>query len=167
MTPAFKQLLVPTDFSPGSRLATDYAIGLARRLGASIHLLHVVEDPSVAGLFTEAYVDLALIRKERRCDARHRMNGLLSQLGGVPMTDEIASGPVAQTIAGIAADRGADFIVMGTHGRTGLAHVLVGSVAEQVIRIAGCPVLTVREGLARSQAFVEAVAPDAAAIGTP
>ena len=165
MTPAFKQLLVPTDFSLGSRLAVDYAIGLARRLGASVHLLHVVEDPSVAGLFTEAYVDLALIRKERRCDARHRMNALLAELHGVPITDEIASGPVAQTIAGIAADRGDDFIVMGTHGRTGLAHVLVGSVAEQVIRIAGCPVLTVREGLAGSEAFAEAMAGDAAAIG--
>ena len=63
------------------------------------------------------------------------------------LTDEIASGPVAETIAAIAADRGADFIVMGTHGRTGLAHVLVGSVAERVIRIAGCPVLTIREDL--------------------
>lgn len=164
MRPAFKQLLVPTDFSLGSRLAVDYAIGLARRLGASIHLLHVVEDPSVAGLFTEAYVDLALIRKERRCDARHRMNGLLGELRGVTITDEIASGPVAQTIAGVAADMGADFIVMGTHGRTGLAHVLVGSVAEQVIRIAGCPVLTVREGLAGSEAFADALSSDAAAI---
>ncbi|HEX6324602.1 MAG TPA: universal stress protein [Vicinamibacterales bacterium] len=157
MKPAFKQILVPTDFSNGSRLAVDYALELARRLGASVHLLHVVEDPTVAGLFTEAYVDLALIRKERRCDARHRMNALLTELKTRRITDEIAAGPVAQTIAGIAADRGADFIVMGTHGRTGLAHVLVGSVAEHVIRIAGCPVLTVREGLAGSEAFAAAL----------
>jgi len=162
MKPAFKQILVPTDFSAGSRLAVDYALQLARRLGANLHLLHVVEDPSVAGLFTEAYVDLALIRKERRCDARHRMNGLLGNLHALRITDEIASGPVAQTIAGIAADRGADFIVMGTHGRTGLAHVLVGSVAEQVIRIASCPVLTVREGLAGSDAFAESLGRTAA-----
>lgn len=165
MKPAFTQILVPTDFSNGSRLAVDYALELARRLGATVHLLHVVEDPSVAGMFTEAYVDLALIRKERRCDARHRMNGLLNDLHGTTITDEIASGPVAQTIAGIAADRGADFIVMGTHGRTGLAHVLVGSVAEQVIRIAGCPVLTVREGLAGSEAFAAALRHDASGVG--
>ena len=145
--PPFKHILIPTDFSTGSRLAVDYGLSLARRLGASVHLVHVVEDPSVAGLFTEAYVDMSLIRKERRCDARHRMNGLLGQLHAVRLTDEIASGPVAETIAAIAADRGADFIVMGTHGRTGLAHVLVGSVAERVIRIAGCPVLTIREDL--------------------
>ena len=155
--PAFKQILVPTDFSTGSRMAVDYALELGRRLGASVHLLHVVEDPSVAGLFTEAYVDMALIRKERRCDARHRMNGLLGSLRPARLTDEIVSGPVAQTIAGVAADRGADFIVMGTHGRTGLAHVLVGSVAEQVIRIAGCPVLTVREGLGTSEAFASSI----------
>jgi len=155
--PAFRQILVPTDFSNGSRLAVDYGIELARRLGASVHLLHIVEDPSVAGLFTEAYIDMALIRKERRCDARHRMNGLLSQLRAPHITDEIASGHVAETIAGIAADRGVDLIVMGTHGRTGLAHVLVGSVAEQVIRIAGCPVLAVREGLATTEAFAESI----------
>jgi nucleotide-binding universal stress UspA family protein len=155
--PAFTQILVPTDFSSGSRLAVDYAVELAGRLGATVHLLHVVEDPSVAGLFTEAYVDMALIRKERRCDARHRMNGLLGAIRSARMTDEIASGPVAQTIAGVAADRGVDFIVMGTHGRTGLAHVLVGSVAEQVIRIAGCPVLTVREGLGTSEAFAASI----------
>lgn len=162
MTPAFKTLLVPTDFSSGSRLAVDYAVSLARRLGASVHLVHVVEDPTVAGLFTEAYVDLALIRKERRCDARHRMNALLTDLHEPRVTDEIASGPVAQTIAGIAADCAADFIVMGTHGRSGLAHVLVGSVAEQVIRIAGCPVLTVREGLAATEAFAESLGAGAA-----
>ena len=145
MTPAFTQLLVPTDFSDGSRLAIDYAVKLASKLGASVHLLHVLEDPSAAGLFTEVYVDLDAVRNARRCDARGRMNALLTDLHAPRITDEIATGPVARTIAGSAADRGADFIVMGTHGRTGLAHVLVGSVAEQVIRVAGCPVLTVRE----------------------
>ena len=153
MTSDFKEILVPTDFSTGSRLAVDYALELARRLGGRVHLLHVVEDPNVAGLFTEAYVDMALIRKERRCDARHRMNGLLGQLQSVRISDEIAAGPVAETIAAIAGDRGSDMIVMGTHGRTGLAHALIGSVAERVIRLAACPVLTVREGLAGSRVF--------------
>ena len=157
MTHAFKQILVPTDFSPGSRLAIDYALQLADRLGASVHLLHVVEDPTVAGLFTEAYADLESIRRKRRCDARHQMNALLGSLKRRDMTDEIAGGSVAPTIAGVAADRAADFIVMGTHGRTGLSHVLVGSVAEQVIRIAGCPVLTVREGLAANVGFAPAL----------
>ena len=155
--PAFKQILVATDFSNGARLAVDYALELAQRLGAAVHIVHVVEDPNVAGLFTEAYIDMEVVRKERRCDARHRMNGLLGQLSGPRITDEVAAGRVAETIAGIAADRGVDFIVMGTHGRTGLAHVLVGSVAERVIRIAGCPVLTVREGLAGSEAFAAAI----------
>ena len=156
--PAFKQILVPTDFSNGARLAVDYALELARRLCAAVHIVHVVEDPNVAGLFTEAYIDMELVRKERRCDARHRMNGLLGQLSGPRITDEIAAGRVAETLAGIAADRSVDLIVMGTHGRTGLAHVLIGSVAERVIRIAGCPVLTVREGLGGSEAFAAELA---------
>ena len=148
MTTTFTNILVPTDFSPGSRLALDYAIRLADRLGASIHLLHVLEDPAPTAMWTQAYVDLSAIRKERRCGARQVMNSILQQIAPAHVTDEIVSGFVAQTIASVAADRGSDFIVMGTHGRTGLAHVLVGSVAEQVMRTAGCPVLTVRQGLA-------------------
>lgn len=159
MTPTFSRILVPTDFSPGSRLAVDYAVQLARRLGASIHLLHVTEDPSIAGMWTEAYVDLAQIRKERESGARHLMDKLLREIGPAAVTDEIAAGPVARTITDAAADRQAGLIVMGTHGRTGLAHVLVGSVAEQVMRMAGCPVLTVREGLAAEPVQTPALAP--------
>lgn len=156
-TADFTELLVPTDFSTGSRLAVDYALTLARRLGASVHLVHVVEDPSVAGLFTEAYIDMSLIRKERRLEGRHRMNGLLAALKAAGVTDEITTGPVPETIARIAADRGSSLIVMGTHGRTGLAHALVGSVAERVIRTATCPVLTVRQGLAGSEVLAAAM----------
>jgi len=66
MKKVFKQILVPTDFSAGSRLAVDYALALAAPLGASVHLLHVVEDPSVAGLFVEGYPDLESIKRKRR-----------------------------------------------------------------------------------------------------
>lgn len=161
-TDDFIELLVPTDFSTGSRLAVDYALTLASRLGASVHLVHVVEDPSVAGLFTDAHVDMALIRKERRVEGRYRMNGLLAALQARRATDEIAAGPVAETIARIAAERGSSLIVMGTHGRTGLAHALVGSIAERVIRIASCPVLTVRQGLAGSAVLAAAQRREAA-----
>ena len=147
MTPTFSHILVPTDFSSGSRLALDYALQLARRLDASVHVLHVTEDPAIAGMWTEGYVDLDELRKERRCGARHLMNQLLTDVGQGNITDEITAGPVARMITSAAADRGADLIVMGTHGRTGLAHALVGSVAERVMRTAGCPVVTVREGL--------------------
>ncbi|MBA3948991.1 MAG: universal stress protein [Acidobacteria bacterium] len=159
MTPTFSRILVPTDFSAGSRLAVDYAVQLARRLGASIHILHVTEDPSIAGMWTEAYVDLAQIRMERETGARHLMDKLLRDIGPADVTDEIAAGPVARVITDAAADRDAGLIVMGTHGRTGLVHVLVGSVAEQVMRMAGCPVLTVREGLAADRVLAPAVAP--------
>jgi universal stress protein A len=158
MTPTFTRILVPTDFSAGARLALDYAVQLARRLGASLHLLHVTEDPSIAGMWTEAYVDIAQIRMEREAGARQLMDKLRRDIGPADVTDEIAAGPVARVIIEAAADRGAGLIVMGTHGRTGLAHVLVGSVAEQVMRMAGCPVLTVREGLAADPVPAPAVA---------
>lgn len=148
MTSAFSNILVPTDFSPGSRLAFDYALALARRLDARIHVLHVVEDPAITGMWTEAYLDIAALREEREADARRLMRALLKTAGAEDASYEIAAGPVPETIAQSASDHAADFIVMGTHGRTGLVHALVGSVAERVIRTAGCPVLTVREGAA-------------------
>lgn len=148
MIPAFSNILVPTDFSPGSRLALDYALALARRLDARIHVLHVVEDPAITGMWTEAYLDIEALRDEREADARRLMRAFLTMTGAEEASSEIAAGPVPDTIAACALEHAADFIVMGTHGRTGLAHVLVGSVAEQVIRTAGCPVLTVREGAA-------------------
>ena len=148
MTPAFSNILVPTDFSPGSRLALEYALALARKLDARIHLLHVVEDPAVTGMWTEAYLDIAALREERQADAERQMRALQKTAGAEDASYEIAAGPVPETIAAAASDNAADFIVMGTHGRTGLAHVLVGSVAERVIRTAACPVLTVREGAA-------------------
>ena len=148
MTPAFSKILVPTDFSPGSRLALEYGLALAHRLDARIHLLHVLEDPAVTGMWTEAYLDINALREERRADADRLMRALLKMTGARDATSEIAAGPVPETIATSASEHAADLIVMGTHGRTGLAHVLVGSVAERVIRTAACPVLTVREGAA-------------------
>ena len=148
MIPAFSNILVPTDFSPGSRLALEYALALARRLDARVHVLHVVEDPAITGMWTEAYLDIDALREEREADARRLMRAFLTMTGAGEASSEIAAGPVPETIAACASDHTADLIVMGTHGRTGLVHALVGSVAERVIRTAACPVLTVREGAA-------------------
>ena len=151
MTSVFETLLVPVDFSRGSRLALDYARRLARRLGAGVHVLHVIDDTAGMLALGEHVVDVTEMRRERRCDARQHMNAMLNGLSGQPMTDEIAAGPVAATIARSAADIGASIIVMGTHGRTGLRHALLGSVAEDVIRAARCPVLTIRESAVRAE----------------
>lgn len=148
-------ILVPVDFSQASHLALHCAVDLAKRLDGSIHVLHVVEDPPATGLIAEAYVGLATLRQNRRVEARRRMTELLATLHGARFSDEVVMGSVARTIADTANDRHADFIVMGTHGRTGLAHALLGSVAEDVIRIAPCPVMTVRQDLPARRAAAE------------
>jgi universal stress protein A len=148
------RIVVPTDFSGPSDAALEYARTLAERFGASLHLLHVLEDPDTGGVSESFIVTSPTWRTTLLDDARsrlsHRIKARESAL--VHTTGEVIVGNAAETIVDYAATRNADLIVMGTHGRTGLAHVLFGSVAETVVRTATCPVLTVRE-----QARVESV----------
>jgi nucleotide-binding universal stress UspA family protein len=142
------QILVPTDFSPTSDLALDYAREIARRFGASLHLLHVLEDPFVHGPFaSDMFIDeRADVRRAVLEDARARLAHRVRRREGevAAASAEIVSGHSADTIVKYAHELGADLIVMGTHGRTGLAHLLIGSVAERVFRTSPCPVMTVR-----------------------
>ena len=143
----FTRILVPTDFSGPSDAALEYARTLAAKFGASLHLLHVVEDQFVTGPFgAEMYVPntprtLSFLLAEARERMAHRIS--TDDRSRLRATTEVIVGTVARTIKDYAADNGYDLIVMGTHGRTGLAHVLMGSVAEHVVREAACPVLTV------------------------
>ena len=142
------RILVPTDFSTTSDAALDYAREVAARFGGTLHLLHVLQDPFISGpLAADAYVtDTPGVRTTILEDATARLRHRLTP----PDRDELAAkaevvfGSGADTIVEYAASRGIDLIVMGTHGRTGMAHLLLGSVAERVVRTAPCPVLTVR-----------------------
>lgn len=148
------RILVPTDFSATADAALDYAFGLAERFGASVQLLHVLDDPFIyEGISAEAYISEApLTRTAMLEDAREKLGHRAGpRAPQVPIETEVLFGHGARTIAEYAAERGIDLIVMGTHGRTGIAHVLLGSVAERVVRTAPCPVLTVRQTEARAQ----------------
>ncbi len=151
------RILVPTDFSGTSDVALEYARALAARFDATLHLLHVLDDPFVAeGLAAEAYITEApSIRTSLLEDARTRLSHRVQGCA----TTEAVFGRGATTIVDYAERCGIDLIVMGTHGRTGLAHLLIGSVAERVVRTARCPVLTVGQTVApaRHQAHVEGV----------
>ena len=144
----FTRILVPTDFSPASDAALGCARRLATRFGGSLHLLHVLDDLSVGGTFgSEFYLaDSPDMRTARLNDARERLahRVMPDDRSQVHATPEVIFGRSAQTIVDYAADGDVDVIVMGTHGRSGMAHLLMGSVAERVIRTAPCPVLTVR-----------------------
>jgi nucleotide-binding universal stress UspA family protein len=144
----FKRILVPVDFSPPSDAALEYARNVAARYGASLHLLHVAEDPYRALYSAEVFVpQIEGLREEILGDTARRLTERLrpSDVAELNATAESIIGTPAGSIVEYAAGRDVDLIVMGTHGRGGMAHLLMGSVAERVVRTARCPVLTVRE----------------------
>jgi universal stress protein A len=146
-------ILVPTDFSDTADAALDYAFVIAARFGAAVHLLHVIDDPFVAGgLGAEAYIaEAPVLRSALLNDAQSRLaHRAVPRHAGATLDSEVLFGHGAKTIAEYAQERGVNLIVMGTHGRTGVAHLLLGSVAERLVRIAPCPVLTVRHPKART-----------------
>jgi nucleotide-binding universal stress UspA family protein len=148
MAATVTRVLVATDFSPASGAALDFAKTLATRFGASLHVLHVLEDPYVTGAFAaEIYAPPPPgLRESWLRSAEETMAMLVSEAdtAAFNITSDVVFGPIARTIVERAAQIGADLIVMGTHGRGGVAHLLMGSVAERVVRTAGCPVLTTR-----------------------
>jgi nucleotide-binding universal stress UspA family protein len=142
----FSKILVPVDFSPHSREATLYAVDLARRYGAPITLVHAYQP--VAYALPESFVmytpdQLANVLTELQKQlATAKADAELS--GATRVDTHVLQGDVASQIVQCAVDGGHDLIVMGTHGRTGPSHLLLGSIAEKVMRRAPCPVLTVR-----------------------
>jgi universal stress protein A len=128
MTSEIRRIAVPTDFSPESEKAVAYAAALARRMGSALYLVHVLEHP-------HSYHE-----------ARERLAMLASRLaiGTRRLALDVRTGDPAEGIAEAAERYGTDLIVMATHGRTGLSHVVSGSVAEEVIRRTECPVLVLR-----------------------
>jgi nucleotide-binding universal stress UspA family protein len=148
MTTNIRSILVPVDFSPASEQSVDYACGLARRLGASIHLLHVVEGTMTGDLHWEPYSEETAAHFERlRQEGGARLAATAARIEGhrVRTTREVRGGNPATEIKKAALDYGADLIIMATHGRTGLSRALLGSVAEEVVRSAWCPTLVIRE----------------------
>lgn len=146
MTPDIKRILVPLDFSANSQRALDYAHGLALKFDAAIHLVHVCEVPSMMTPALDAYA-IAYTDWSQRLgeEAEKELNKTAQALADVKVTTEVLFGSPAPAIVEDATNNVADLIVMGTHGHGAVMHVLMGNVAERVVRTAPCPVLTVRE----------------------
>lgn len=147
----FRKFVVPHDFSVHARAALFTATDLARRLQADIHLLHIVEPPAYMygyGAFGIAAtppppMDLNPIREGAEKGLAEIAAGI-EDLPGRIECHVVEGVGTADHIRSFAEEIGADLIVMGTHGHTGLAHVFLGSVAERTLRGAPCPVLTVQ-----------------------
>jgi len=141
----FQRILIATDFSETCSRAVEYGVMMAKTLGASIHVLHVLQDD------TPLVVDgLTYLPQNFFEELEQRAAGRLEEV--IPRADRdklavtlvMRRGSPFLEIIRYARDQNMDLIVLGTHGRGALAHVLMGSVAEKVVRKAPCPVLTVR-----------------------
>jgi len=138
--PQISRILVATDFSDQSNKALQWARSLAAGFGAKLVLLHVIDIFSLAetGCLMAGSDPLQLLREQ----AQQRMDGLKRVIPDVEMLIREAS--PRPTIVDAAVELDCQMIIMGTHGRSGLAHLLLGSVAEYVVRHSKVPVLTVR-----------------------
>jgi nucleotide-binding universal stress UspA family protein len=143
-----KNILVATDFGEAADSALSYGKELAGRFGATLHALNVVENFYVTTFGAETYAAFVPeMQRELETAARKRLDEvLIDSDGSGPPTKAVVmtSGSAAYAIVDYATEHRIDLIIMGTHGRGGLAKLMMGSVAERVVRIAPCPVLTVR-----------------------
>ena len=144
MTLSLRRILVPTDFSEASTEALTMAIEFARRFDAAITIFHAHSVPSF--VFPDG---MLAVTPQLMQDLERSIEGELKRVAatvaasGVVVTTHHAIGAPYDEICRYADELGADLIVMGTHGHTGLRHAILGSVAEKVVRKAHCPVLTV------------------------
>jgi universal stress protein A len=145
---AIKSILAPTDFSAHSELSVRHACQIAERLGSELHLLHILSeilpagpDPLLMPVMPAEYY------KEEEERARQTLEHLLQPGWGKPTSviKAVRWGSPVDSIVSYALDHRVDMIVIATHGRTGLSHVLLGSVAERIVRESPCPVLTIRD----------------------
>jgi nucleotide-binding universal stress UspA family protein len=148
--PTFSKILAPTDFSDDSKLALSYAVELAQKFSAEIVVVHV-DQPLAPVMMSELNPGLDVstmnrIAEEQRMLALRELDQTTARLReqGSKARSLMRVGAPFLEIINSAVSENADLIVMGTHGRSGLAHVLMGSVAERVVRKAPCPVLTIR-----------------------
>ena len=137
----FKKILFPTDFSHTGDAALTMATSLARDTGATIMIVHVEEPPTAYG-GGEMYYGMMDPATD---DLKRMLHEVVPAGEAVSFQHRLITGDPAQAIARLAESEDVDLIVMGTHGRTGLTRMLMGSVAEAVVRRASCPVLTYKQ----------------------
>lgn len=142
--PLPKRILVATDFSEVADTALDYAIDLAKGLGAKVTVMHAYELP-VYGFPSGALIATPEMATKIMAGAQEGLAAMCEKHAdrGVELAQVLRDGVVWEEVHRVAGEVGADLIVIGTHGRKGIAHALLGSVAEKIIRTARLPILTI------------------------
>ncbi|WP_336037761.1 universal stress protein [Halobacterium yunchengense] len=140
----YERILVPTDGSEETRQAVEHAVDLAEEHGATIHALYVVNSASFSSLPMESsWESVAAMMNEEGAAALDDVEAIADERG-VSVERALVDGSPSREIVRYAEDEGCDLVVMGTHGRGGIDRLLLGSVAEKVVRSSTVPVLTVR-----------------------
>lgn len=143
----YRTFIVPFDFSEHARAALFAAADLGRRLTADLHLVHVLQIPTYGYSYVDEAAPIGFNTRDLVNSAKENLDGVARSIENVPgriVTHVVEGSRVASEIVNVAEKLEADLIVMGTHGRTGLAHAFLGSVAERTLRAAPCPVLTLQ-----------------------
>ena len=139
-----KNVLFTTDFSATSEAALPYAAAICRHFGSTLHMAHVLSEASLLMMTGGVdYVSMGTIYEDAHTEAKEKLDEIAGRLEGIPLRSYVRHGQVWRSLNGIIQDNEVEMIVLGTHGRTGLGKLLLGSVAEDILRHASCPVLTV------------------------
>ncbi len=145
---AIRNILAPTDFSPHAEVGLRYACSLAEKFGARLHVLHILSevvpvgpDPMIAPVLPPDYYT------ESEAQSQEALKDVIKPEWGKPAAIEtvVKWGSPVEVVLEYARNSPIDLIVIATHGRTGLSHFLLGSVAERIVREGPCPVLTIRD----------------------
>jgi nucleotide-binding universal stress UspA family protein len=144
----FSNIVVPIDFSEYTDEILEYASEIAGRFNASVHVIHIVPTMDYftpyESFMAAEYVEA--MQRDIESETVKQLDAAAARVKAANVTKAIRTGSAFIEITGYADSVGADLIVMGTHGRGGLEHILLGSVAEKVVRKSSCPVLTIRPG---------------------
>jgi len=144
LTIAVKNVLFATDFSATSEAALPYATAICRHFGGTLHTAHVLADSSLLMMTGGVdYVSMGTIYDDAQADALNKLDQISDRFEGLPHHNYVRHGQVWRALAGIIEENKIDLVVVGTHGRSGLGKLLLGSMAEDILRHAPCPVLTV------------------------
>lgn len=140
-----QKILVPFDFSEHSEKACTWAVGMAEKWNARILVLHVVPRPTYPPVLMGSHFNAVDFEAGLCTEAEERAQAFVAKTshGDIPVDVKVMMGEPSWDICRVAEEESYDLVIMGSHGRTGLGHVLLGSVAERVVRLCSCPVLVV------------------------
>jgi universal stress protein A len=141
----FKKILCPVDFSEFTDEILEYAVNIAQKYNSELHLIHIIPNLNYFTPYESFFTpeNLIVVEKNMEAEVNKDFDELMKKIN-VPAKKIIKNGAAFVEIINYARTESMDLIIIGTHGRTGLEHILIGSVAERVLRKSPCPVLTVR-----------------------